>query len=31
MATLGPILEEFDMELAGPPEVGEVIQVIVPA
>ncbi len=29
--TLGPILEEFGMELAGPPEVGEVIQVIVPA
>lgn len=29
--TLAPILEEFGMELAGPPEVGQVIQVIVPA
>ena len=28
--TLGPILAESGMELAGPPEVGEVVQVIVP-
>ena len=28
--TLGPILRELGMELVGPPEVGEVVQVIVP-
>lgn len=29
--TLGPILAGVGMELVGPPEVGEVIQVIVPS
>ena len=30
MLTLGPILEDSNMELAGPPEVGEVLQVVRP-
>ncbi|MGZ4543652.1 MAG: hypothetical protein ACXVXI_11140 [Mycobacteriaceae bacterium] len=30
MATLGPILQEFGMELAGPPEVGELLQIVRP-
>jgi hypothetical protein len=30
MSTLGPILDEFGMELQGQPEVGEVLQVVRP-
>lgn len=30
MSVLGPILQEFGMELAGPPEVGEVVNVVRP-
>jgi heme-degrading monooxygenase HmoA len=30
MQTLGPILQEVGMELAGAPETGEVLQVVVP-
>jgi hypothetical protein len=28
--TLGPILAETGMELAGPPEIGDLVQIIVP-
>jgi hypothetical protein len=30
MATLGPILDEFGMELEGQPDVGELLQVVRP-
>lgn len=30
MQQLGPILQEFSMELAGPPESGDVLQVVRP-
>ena len=30
MLTLGPILEDFGMELAAPPEMGELVQVVLP-
>ena len=29
--SLGPILDESGMELGGPPEVGEAVQVIMPS
>jgi len=29
--TLGPILNQFDMRLAGPPEVGELLNLVRPA
>ncbi len=30
MQVIGPIIEESGMELAGPPEIGDVLQVITP-
>jgi uncharacterized protein (DUF2384 family) len=30
LKTLGPILQEAAMELAGPPEVGELLQIVRP-
>jgi uncharacterized protein (DUF2384 family) len=30
MQKLAPILEDFNMELAGPPETGEVLQIVQP-
>ncbi|MDP9181625.1 MAG: antibiotic biosynthesis monooxygenase [Actinomycetota bacterium] len=31
MQDLGPVLQEYDMQLAGPPEIGELVQVLLPA
>ena len=30
MRTIGPILDQFDMQLASAPDIGEVLQVVLP-